>query len=591
MPTPLLRTLTRLVLLALVVLEAGLLLGYATTESMGTTREQAECRALATEAAALVQRTSKDEAGAATDALGRAARIQAGLVGLKLGEGGYVFTVDRQGRYASHPIQEVVAEGQTLRQRAEDTECEGLTTLAGLVAKQPAGLFPYVSPLGRQSSWLAFQAVPGTELAVAVSVVRGELVPTAPRERRLLILAALALGPLLAAWALARAGDWHDARVLWRASTGLAAGLALVVGVTWAHGPVHTDDDALTRHPAGEAAGRPRAHALKPIFDHEALAHHQHVLIQQAHGAKLPPPRFVPTGLYVRTVEFNSEQDVRVGGTVWQRFRLGQDDDLRRGVRFPESISRTPASLVEVYRKRIGSDELVGWDFDQVIRSHKRFETYPLNDVLVAIHLWPQDHTGQVVLVPDLGAYPLLAPWARPGVDDHLVATRPLEETFFGLKGLAFGTTFGDPAFPGEVHYPELTYTMNFENDMYVPIFGNLMPVFMIAVLLFATLLNQAKSAANWGVFGMVSGLFFSLGVAQVKLREMFETETLVYLEQFYVVLYVALALVCVNAMLLARPEALRPAWVTYRDNMLVQLAYWPLITGAMAVLTVVQFL
>ncbi|MEB3223980.1 MAG: hypothetical protein VKS61_18040 [Candidatus Sericytochromatia bacterium] len=590
MPTPLLHPLVQLVLLALVVLEGGLLWGFATTDAVGTTREQAECRALATEAAAIVQQATLGK-GAPTEPLARAARLQTALLGLKLGEGGYAVTVDRQGRYASHPIREVVAEGQTLRSRAEETENEGLAIFAGLLPKQQAGLVPFTTTLGRQPAWLAFQAVPGSDLTVAVCVVKGELAPTAPRKRRLLILAALALGPLLAALALWRNRNWADERVLWRASIGAASGLALVVAVTWAHGPVHTDEDT-AKQPGAEAAGaRPKAHALKPLLDHEALAHHQHELTYRAQTAKLPPPRFVPTGLYVRTVEFNSEQDVRVGGTVWQRFRLGQDDDLRRGVRFPESISRSLASLVEVYRKRIGPDELVGWDFDQVIRSHKRFEAYPLNDVLVAIHLWPQDHTGHVVLVPDLGAYPLLAPWARPGVDDHLVATRPLEETYFGMKSLAFGTTFGDPGFPGEVHYPELTYVMNFENDMYVPIFGNLMPVVMIAVLLFATLLNQARSAANWGVFGMVSGLFFSLGVAQVKLRELFETETLVYLEQFYVVLYLALALVCVNAMLLARPEGRRPAWVAYRDNLLVQLAYWPLLTGALAVLTVAQFL
>ncbi|MEB3198634.1 MAG: hypothetical protein VKP62_15665 [Candidatus Sericytochromatia bacterium] len=594
-------------LLIFLALEGALGWTYLVTDASGIARERARCEALAAEGAgklqALLPEASQHPQGASAHP--SVVGLHHALSDMHPGAGGYAFVVTRDGRYVSHPIAALAEEKQTLVDRARDTDNEGLKALAEAIRANPKGVLEYVSPLSRQASWLTYQAVPESDLVVALSVVKGELVPTAPQKRRLLILMALCLGPLLGLLALRR--PELDEPTLWRASSGLALGFATTIAVVWSHGPLletleeepkrvlHALANASGSHEANHHA--PEGHevaghegtpheTLHPILDHDALARYQAKLSQRAQAEGQPQPRFVRTGLYVRTVEFNSEQDVRLGGTIWQRFKLGEDDAVPRGVRFPESISRNSASLVEVMRKRINGYEVVGWDFDQVIRSPKRFEAYPLNDILLALHIWPQELTGQVMLVPDLDAYPLMDPQVRPGVDTHLVTTRPLEESFFGLKSLAFGTNFGDPKFAGELRYPELAYIMNFRNDMYVPVFANLFPILMIAILLFATLMNQSKTPGNWGVFGMVSGLFFSLAVAQVKLREMFETETLVYLEQFYVVLYVALALVCLNTLLLSRPPEQRPAWVAYRENLLPRVLFWPVLTGTLACLT-----
>src|SRR6185369_2649109 len=63
------------------------------------------------------------------------------------------------------------------------------------------------------------------------------------------------------------------------------------------------------------------------------------------HGAE--PPVFVPTGLYVQSVEFSGPYTVEVSGQIWQRYANDLPKDLTEGVFLPEA--KEQPTFKEVY--------------------------------------------------------------------------------------------------------------------------------------------------------------------------------------------------------------------------------------------------
>ena len=84
------------------------------------------------------------------------------------------------------------------------------------------------------------------------------------------------------------------------------------------------------------------------------------------------------------------------------------------------------------------------------------------------------------------------------------------------------------------------------------------------------------------------AALFFVLIVSHVHLRESVAAHSIIYLEYFYFVMYVAILLVSANSILFASSHKLR--WVQHEDNFLVKVFYWPILKLTLLVVSIFVF-
>ena len=212
--------------------------------------------------------------------------------------------------------------------------------------------------------------------------------------------------------------------------------------------------------------------------------------------------------------------------------------------------------------------------------------------------MWPRDIDQNVLLVPDLASYDVTDPAKLPGVEQHdfVLEGWDLSESFFSYRENKYTTNFGIQNFVGKQDLPELYFNLGLKRNFLNGFISNMIPIIVVALLLFAVLLTITSREEDTRLFGFsTSGvlsfcgaLFFVIIVSHIGLRNSLATQGLVYLENFYFVMYGAILLVGINSILVALPEHAK--FTSYRDNLIFRLLYWPAILGTMLAITIVAF-
>jgi hypothetical protein len=117
-----------------------------------------------------------------------------------------------------------------------------------------------------------------------------------------------------------------------------------------------------------------------------------------------------------------------------------------------------------------------------------------------------------------------------------------------------------------------------------------------VSLLLFGLLALTSSNDATRGRFGITtagvlgsSGVFlFGVIAKHNQIRSSLDTQQVTYLETVPVLLYVMIVFVALNAIVVASP--LKVPLLEYRDNRFPELVYWPLLFGALFVVTYFVF-
>ncbi len=325
----------------------------------------------------------------------------------------------------------------------------------------------------------------------------------------------------------------------------------------------------------------------------------------------------VPTGLFIQSLKFLNAAEVNITGYVWQRYaddfpeRFKPDlEEGEVGVVFPEQVDTAdPPSLAYTstytpVRDPSGrgcqidpppSGEVMGWYFEATLRQPFEYGSYPFDHKTVWVRMWPKDFNENIVLVPDFWSYD-----CRTGIEDKFGIERNIvlgawerSDTFFSYRSYSYTTNFGLP-FIGLNDFPELHYNFVLERKFMNALIVYLFPLFVVAALLFGGILTFTTDASladrhglnTSGVIAASSALFFVVLLAHVQLRQQFAGSGVISIEQFYLLIYPLLVLVAAFGYVMAKRNGVRPRWLLARDGLLVKLAYWPLVVGAMNAVT-----
>jgi hypothetical protein len=199
--------------------------------------------------------------------------------------------------------------------------------------------------------------------------------------------------------------------------------------------------------------------------------------------------------------------------------------------------------------------------------------------------------------VPDFASYPDPDPAALPGLDPRFVygGWAP-EHAHFSYAAYRYNAAFGEPAAAAPQGYPELYFNVGLKREFLEPFLDYVVFALVVALLLFAVLVLTRKDEASrsrfgistFGVLGSAGTLLFAVLLKHGQLRGSVAPEQIVYLEALPVLLYLAIPLVALNAILLVSP--LRIGFLEYRDNLLPVLVYWPALLGLLLTVTLTTF-
>ncbi len=318
-------------------------------------------------------------------------------------------------------------------------------------------------------------------------------------------------------------------------------------------------------------------------------------------------PIAIRTGVFLQSLAFVSACDISISGYVWQVYLDGVHDGLDRGFVLPEAIDSNDGVMEEVYRRPVTVEtadgpvegEVIGWYVEATLRQRFDYSRYPLDHKEVWIRMWHTDFDRNVVLVPDLGAYDSTLPGATFGVEEQIVlAGWDIEKSFFRYVLSSYDTNFGIADYVGQDHFPELHFNLVIRRNFLNAFFINLVPLLLIAGLLFAVLMTVTDHPERRGrlgfndmnVIGAASALFFVVLLAHIQLREQFESDRLVYLERFHLLMYLTLLLVSVFTYVFSVGHGRIAEIVRWRDGLAMKLAYWPYLTGSAVPITLLSF-
>ncbi len=301
-----------------------------------------------------------------------------------------------------------------------------------------------------------------------------------------------------------------------------------------------------------------------------------------------PPPAVVPTGVYLRTAEFESTENVLKSGYIWQKYADGLPEGLPRGFVLPEAVEQR---IQEAYRRRVGDVETIGWYFEVETRATFNYTKFPFDIKDPWVRITPKDFDADVLLVPDLESYAYTDPRTLPGIESGFALPGwKVEQSFFSYKLRRYNTSFGVEA-PIESDVPELYFTMAARRQFLSVFFLLVFPVLVMLVLIFVIVYNMPpRHLGGEGLYNIVricGTYMFILILNHVNLRS-YVSGGIVYLEYLYVLLYAGVLWVLLNAGLYLK--GLNPPGIVWRENLIARLLFLPLLLGIMLVVTVATF-
>ncbi len=319
------------------------------------------------------------------------------------------------------------------------------------------------------------------------------------------------------------------------------------------------------------------------------------------------PPTYIPTGIFIQSAEFSGANDLSITGYIWQRYhndQIGKPDQIenpdqtriiRQGFVLPESES---LDVQEAYQRPDGKDHTVyGWRVEAQIREVFDYARYPLDNQNVWVRIWHQDFDRNIILVPDLDSYDSTNPFLLPGVPkDFFLNGWDVEKSYFGYRLNSYNSNFGIKNYVGQHSFPELYFNVVVRRVFVGPFVTHIIPLIVVAFLLFAILMVATRDPQLNEVIGFTSlaavegaaAIFFVAILSHIDLRNQIQGVEILYVEYFYFVLYISVIAVAIDCIIFSK--YLESRLFQYQDNLVPKLLYWPLLASLALAITLVRF-
>lgn len=483
---------------------------------------------------------------------------------LNLGEEGYISLVNEEGIIVSHPKPEFI--NATKEEVAKSlNEPQLLSDLNKAI--QGGDFYRLRTSAAEENAWTFYKplAAPGWTVVTMIFTDVLALEPKVEMHMKANIGIAVLASVIFLIILILRI-DRGDKKNLWAFS--LITALAFLGGITWLwhlviYYPQHSNrQDHLINNAAVEDV-------LAPV-DEYSTERHQPLLTR------------IPTGILVEKLNI-SAHSATVSGYVWQKFPTSLPDSDISAPHFSGIVGRP--WIEERYRFEKDDMITVGWFFSLNLEQAFDVRRYPLDEITVNISIEPSSLDKNLVLVPDLFAYEFITSTKLPGVNQTIhVPGWLLQESYFSYTTEDYNVSFGDANILQKDIRPSLSFNIRANRELLSPLISYGVIVFLISVQLFGLIVLNIEKESQ--ILSIAAALFFIVTMTHTSLRKSLAFSTTTYFEYSFIVLYIAIVLGAVNE-ILARSDLKIPL-ISYRDNLLVKIAVWPVFLGVIWIISMI---
>ncbi|MBE9563245.1 MAG: cache domain-containing protein [Proteobacteria bacterium] len=487
------------------------------------------------------------------------------MTSLELGRTGYGFILSEKGVFIAHPIEEYVKNNQTVFNLADSHHDDVLRRLAEKAIDGASGAVDYIDQETGQSAWIFYQFVPSTNWSIGVVFFKDILDTTYLRKKLIWICIATVIFLGLLSALISRV-DRGDRRGFWEYIFSFSMIVMGGIGFLWylaQTAPFLEIADSTT------------------IVDKVGLERFLTSQTKQMSSKK--PIYYVPTGVFVESMKFSGVNNITLSGYVWQKYSDDIPSTISRGFALPQAGY---TDINESYHLKENNIELIGWHFQVVMRHEFYYAKYPFDKRHIGIHIAHRDFDKNVILVPDLEAYGVMNPAAKPGVKRELVLSGwAIFKSFFNYRINHENTNFGIVEYMGvgNVNFPHLHINILLKREFIGQFISSVLPLIIISTILFGLQMWLGKTST---FMRSLIGLFFGILLAHIRLRGTIKTPEIIYLEFFYLIIYCSFLITTVSFFLFRYKVNIG----YYRDGLIPKLLFWPIILVSSFIITIVVF-
>lgn len=300
----------------------------------------------------------------------------------------------------------------------------------------------------------------------------------------------------------------------------------------------------------------------------------------------------IPTGIFLYDMDFKNAYDVAVIGKIWQKVPDTITLKSETTFVFPQaSATGISVRIRPMSKEHIDDYWLYNYDFNATIQFDFDYLHYPLNMKQLDLQITYPNLKENVVLTPDIGSYDFIDPSLRPGIsNDIYMPNSKVLSSYYSFHEHNFYSNLGNKNFKGLKETPVLTFNVLIKNIIISSIISNIIPMFIIAVMIFLLPFTidkrdgEIKEGGALNVIQAAGGFFFVLLLSHIQLRNNIETPGLIYLETFYFVMYFMLAIMSTAVMLFLKTN--KYPILEYKHNLIFKLSYWPILLFCIYIIT-----
>ena len=308
---------------------------------------------------------------------------------------------------------------------------------------------------------------------------------------------------------------------------------------------------------------------------------------------------FIPTGIFIQSLNFNNSSDVNITGYVWQKYPIDNklvNPEQNPGFIFPEQVDSGSNINPQLIYEDVYEDIVIyGWYFEATLRQEFDYQKYPLDHKTVWIRIWPADFQRTQYLIPALDNYQSTSPGVPFGLDKKIVlGSWNIKETFYDYKITEYDSNFGLDLGSTQNAYPELYFNIVLKRKFLNSFIVEVVPLLTVAVLIFSLVMTIShdplyKERMGFDVntiIGVISALFFVVMLSHIHIRQQFPSQGVVYIEYFFLIMYMTMVVIIIDTFIFSWSTELN--LVTFADNLIAKLTFWPVTLGLMTIVTYV---
>lgn len=319
------------------------------------------------------------------------------------------------------------------------------------------------------------------------------------------------------------------------------------------------------------------------VHEQEAVDRFLHIQEEKIvqHGGIIPAR--VPTGFLAHRIEFNNNGEIHIIGYAWQLFDKQSERYSNQELFLPEAFEQ---KITEIYRFNTETHLVVGWHVTARFVADYYYTKYPFDKHALLFTFSYKKMDQNVIFVPDFASYDL----SKKDAKNHRGIISEGELIHWNIYKSDFcyfvpqvSNQYGSPeSIFLQPELPQFSLIVAVERDYIFPLLYSIIPLLVIFFVLFSvTLVLGLEQVGVYHLVTLVSSIFFAILIAQQLYDSslpVLAREQATFIDYLYFISYIYAFLIAVNGLLYyGRPKP--HAFIAYKENLLVRLLYWPLLT------------